>query len=774
MIMVNNRSIKCISLFALFVFLGAGIYSQSLHYDSIPVRVEISEAGNTGIRLAVIPAGFDKGNIENPSLTGQADSEPLAVITSENAGGRTITDNFIIEYKPDPLEISVKTLGGETVQELLLMDNGHVLFNLDDDPVLGMGEGGPRMGRGWRNEDIEFDRRGRYHAMQPRWQANAYGSRNPVPMLVGTGGWALFVASPWVQVDMTDDKKGIFIPRNTLDVETRVQDHGDQQQNAGKGVPPADSYVPGLFDVFVFDLSEPREFMNDLAEITGRAVMPPKWALGYMQSHRTLEDDKQMINIVETFREKKIPVDAVIYLGTGFCPRGWNTEQPSFDFNPEVFSREPSKVIDDLHDLNVKVAVHIVPWDRDKLPTLHGNIPPEPGEKTDNSHILNYWKQHIGLVESGVDAWWPDEGDWFNLHERIKRHQLYYQGPLYSEPNVRPWSLHRNGYLGVARWGGWVWSGDTESAWKTLEGQVAVGINHSLSLSPFWGSDIGGFYPNEELDGELYARWFQFGAFCPSFRSHGRTWWTRLPWGWGLDSLGPVENRDNPLVSELNNPAIEVVCRNYAELRYRLLSYNYTLAWQARDKGIPMMRAMWLHYPGDKQAAALGNQYLWGEDMLVAPVYEKGATERRLYLPEGLWYDWWNNDKHEGGRYITRSVNLDIMPLFVKAGSIIPFDPQRQYTSQTVDESLEIRVYKGADGSFTLYEDDGISLDYLENKGFSLTEFRWDDSARTLTVSPQKTMAASSGDTRELRIMIMPSGETETVVYKGAELEIAF
>ena len=116
------------------------------------------------------------------------------------------------------------------------------------------------------------------------------------------------------------------------------------------------------------------------------------------------------------------------------------------------------------------------------------------------------------------------------------------KGRCSRQPNVRPWSLQRNGHLGVAQWGGWVWSGDTESTWKTLEAQVAVGINHSLSLSPYWGSDIGGFYPNNELTGELYARWFQFAAFCRSFRSHGRIWWTRLPWGWGLSDMGPREH----------------------------------------------------------------------------------------------------------------------------------------------------------------------------------------------------------------------------------------
>ncbi len=630
------------------------------------------------------------------------------------------------------------------------------------------------MGEDWRNARVEFDRRGRLHKMQPRWQANAYGSRNPVALLVGTGGWGIFVATPWVQIDLRNKEQGFLIPRHTLDLENKQQTKENQQQNIGKGIPPSESVVPGAYDVFLFDTSDPKIFMSDLSKITGPAVMPPRWALGYMQSHRTLEDDSQMVEIVKTFREKHIPLDAVIYLGTGFCPRGWNTDQPSFDFNPEVFTRKPSEVIDDLHDLKVKVIVHMVPWDRDKLPTLQGSIPPKPNEVLDESHIFTYWKQHIGLVNNGIDAWWPDEGDWFNLFERIKRHQMYYQGPLYTTPNVRPWSLHRNGHLGIAKWGGWMWSGDTESSWKTLKAQIAVGINHSLSVSPFWGSDIGGFFPNEELTGELYARWFQFGAFCPSFRSHGRTWWTRLPWGWGLSEMGPKEGRENPLKSALGNPDIEGICRKFAELRYRLLSYNYTLAWEARSKGLPMMRAMWLHYPEDEIARGIGDQYLWGEVMIIAPVYEEGAAYRNVYLPEGIWYDWWNNKEYQGGTTIERRIDLSIMPIFIRAGSIIPFDPLRQYTSQTVDEPMELKVYKGADGSFIMYEDDGISLDYLDNKNIFLTEFIWDDNSESLTIRPQMNKGVKSKTLRKFKVILLPSRETKTVTYNGKSIKVKF
>ncbi len=529
-----------------------------------------------------------------------------------------------------------------------------------------------------------------------------------------------------------------------------------------------DSMVSGLIDVFIFDAGEPQQFMKDISEISGQAVMPPKWAMGYMQSHRTLEDDEQIVEIANTFREKEIPVDAVIYLGTGFTPRGWNKHQPSFEFNPEVFKREPSEVIADIHDQNMKFVAHMIPWDRDKLPTLRGSIPPEPGSTVDESHIKDYWQQHLDLVEAGVDAWWPDEGDWFNLSERMKRHQLYYEGPLSTEPNVRPWSLHRNGHLGIARWGGWMWSGDPQSTWKTLEGQIAVGINHSLSLSPFWGSDIGGFYSTQELTGELYARWFQFGAFCPSFRSHGRAWWTRLPWGWGLDEAGPLEGY-SPNLEALNDQSIEPIAKEYAELRYKLLPYNYTLAWEARDTGMPMMRAMWLHYPDDTYAEGLGDQYLWGRDLLVAPVYEKDAKYRDVYLPEGEWYDWWNNEKHTGGKPVVREVDLSTMPLYVRAGAIIPLDPVRQYSDQEVDEPTTLRIYPGSDGEFSLYQDDGNTLDYLDGE-YSVTKMTWDDDQRTLTIEPEEGNAL----TKEFTVKLVGESTQESVNYDGNRIQVEF
>jgi alpha-glucosidase/alpha-D-xyloside xylohydrolase len=501
--------------------------------------------------------------------------------------------------------------------------------------------------------------------------------------------------------------------------------------------------------------------MKDYSSITGPAAMPPKWSLGYMQSHRTLEDDAQMLRIVDTFRAKQIPLDAVIYLGTGFTPRGWNTPQPSFDFNPEVFKRDPRSVLADFHARNVKVVLHMVPWDRDKLPAL------------DDAHVPAYWQQHEGLIHAGVDAFWPDEGDWFDLFERIRRHQMYYQGSLLTTPNVRPWSLHRNGYPGIAQWDGWVWSGDTESSWKTLEGQVAVGINYSLSIGPYWGSDIGGFYPNPEYTGELYARWFQFASFVPSFRAHGRTWWTRLPWGWGLSELGPLENKGNePLRAELNNPAIEPIAKKYAQLHYQLLPYEYTLAYEARATGMPLIRAMWLEFPDDSRMRGLGSQYMWGRDMLIAPVFEKGATSRTVYLPKGMWYDWWTDAQVSGGQAIQRPVDLATMPIYIRAGAIIPFDPVRQYASQPVHEPTTLRIYRGADGRYTLYDDDGLSQEYLHCRG-SWIRMTWNDRTTSLTLEPGAPSGATNIVTpRTFRVQLLPEGVERTIHYVGKSLTI--
>ncbi len=552
--------------------------------------------------------------------------------------------------------------------------------------------------------------------------------------------------------------------------------------------------------------------MTEYNRLTGRPVLPPKFALGYFQSHRTLAGPEEPLQISRMFREKELPCDALIYLGTGYCTNGWNTGHGSLAFNPNAFVPENIK---SLHDLNFKVILHvnraprnlfgtsIAPQEKSKptpSPSQEGSrksraqlqVPSREGsgvgrfmeqdkarvaqEDFDSPrHIRNYWARHRDIFALGVDGWWPDDGDELPLEARLTRHRCYYEGPLQDRPNVRPWSLHRTGYAGSQRYGGWIWSGDIDGKWETLAAHVSVGLNHGLSLTPFWGSDTGGFYPTRELTGELYLRWFQFSAFCPSFRSHGRTWHLRLPWGWNTGEYGPIENNQNVDPAELHNAEVEPICRKYLELRYRLLPYNYTLAREACDTGLPLMRALWLHYPDDAQAVKLGGEYLWGRDLLVAPVVEKDAKSRRVYLPAGTWYDWWTGEKLKGSRWTERPVDLATLPLYVRAGAIIPIDPVRQYTSEPVTEPTTLRVYSGTNGTFTLYDDDGQSLGYRDGSDTKTIwlRLRWDDAARRLTLEPDERMKQWPGGVRVFSVELAGSdAQARRVEFRGKRVQM--
>jgi alpha-glucosidase/alpha-D-xyloside xylohydrolase len=255
---------------------------------------------------------------------------------------------------------------------------------------------------------------------------------------------------------------------------------------------------------------------------------------------------------------------------------------------------------------------------------------------------------------------------------------------------------------------------------------------------------------------------------------------TILPWGWGQKDRGYLETstksapdseviKRNVLISEMNNPAIEPVVKKYDELRYQLLPYTYSLAWEAHHTGMPLMRALWLHYPDDPKAAGLGSEYLWGRDLLIAPVFEKGAMVRTVYLPKGDWYDWWTNIRQSGGRSIRREVDLSVMPIYVRAGAIIPFDPVRQYTGEAVKEATTLRVYPGADGSFILYEDDGISLDYLKGKA-SWIRLVWDDGSHTVTLGPGAPAGCISQPVqRRFRVRVMDGRSEKVILYTGKE-----
>ena len=780
---VRSRTV----MLALSALLGAaiaapGAWAADITRGGQPAELTVTSGGAHSVRVTLKPVGMALP--PSPSLLTLEIKNPAISLRTIEKPVQARVGALDVEITPSPLTVLVKSAAGREIQKLVFDEKtGNVSFNVGDAPVLGLGEGGQQPGRGGGPMGVQFDRRGKLDVMRPGWGSGTLGSRNPIAVLVGTDGWGLFVASPWVQVDLRDPAKGVFIPTNNVRPTAGVDNpvpRGGAATCTWRPNTPVPAEAQG-FDVFVFDAGEPAHLMKDLRDLTGAPAMPPKWALGYQQSHRELRDAKMtpeelILDVVDTFRKKQIPVDSVVYLGTGFTPTGWNKPQPSFEFNPTVFSSDPKEVLKKLHDKNVKVVVHMRDLSAREMPNIVGNIPPGPDETLDQNHILPYWKRHEPLIEAGVDAFWPDEGDRFSIYERMTRVQMYYQGHLMTTPNVRPWTLNRNGVIGMARWGAWMWSGDTQSRWNTLRDQIWIGLNTGLSITPYWGSDTGGFYTTSELTGELYARWFQFSAFNGSFRSHGRIWRLRTPWGWGLSDMGFLEGQnDLPAQKEMNNPAIEPVAKKYAELRYQLMPYTYTLAREAYDTGMPLMRALWLHYPDDKQALGQSQEYLWGRNMLIAPVYEKGATSRNVYLPAGTWYDWWDNSRHNGGTTVTRKVDLATMPIYVRAGSIIPFDPVRQYMAQPVTEPTTLKVYSGANGEFTMYEDDGNSQNYLQNKG-TWTKLSWDDGAKKLTISaaPPAGVTNESTAAREFKVEMLPAGTVKTVTYNGRQAEVAF
>ena len=727
---------------------GAG---ADLKIGGKEVEVELASASAHTIRITVRPV------IDGKPAPIPDDGTLVQTTFGSALKARTAKlGDLHVTFSAEPLGISIATTSGEPVQRIQIdKDTAVVSFTTGSSPILGMGEGGP-----------QFDRRGNTDRMvsgSGGYNLRNFGSRVPIPWLIGTGGWAMYIHQPYGRFDFTGETSKFlpappFVPR-------------------GRGEPPppppADISTFALpIDIFVVASKDPALLMSEWARLTGMPAMPPLWSFGYQQSHRTLASREAILEEARTFREKKLPCDAMIYLGTGFCPAGWNTNNGDFTFNQKVMP-DPKAMFDELHQEHFKVVLHVA------YPTGIRQMKGTVRDACDSTQRAEpqascYWNMHRPVLATGVDGWWPDEGDALDLPSRLVRNRMYWDAYQLDRPNERPYALHRNGAAGMARYASFLWTGDVSSLWATLKNQVAIGINSGLSGIPYWGTDIGGFVPTAEFTGELYVRWFQFGAFCPLFRSHGRVWTLRLPWGWNQGApTGDVaaETRFTIPESEYHNAAVEPICKKYLELRYRMMPYLYSAVRECTVSGMPILRALWLHYPDDAAAVARGDEYLWGRNMLVAPVFEKGATERTLYLPRGTWYDFWSGEKHEGGQEITRQVDLATIPLYVRAGAIVPMGPLKQYTGEKVDGPLEISVYPGADGSFLLYEDDGSSFDFRKGEWMGV-RMAWNDARKTLALrlAPGSKMLPPAR--RELRVKV---GDTvKSAVFDGHNLEVRF
>lgn len=710
-----------------------------------PAEVIVSSISPSTVRLTVVALGGPMVR-DDGALVRTAEAAALA--RRQEAFGPVKAGDLTVRLTSAPA-LSVENQKGDVVQQITLDATGPtVRFSLGKGPLFGFGEGGP-----------QFDRKGSTYTNrngQGGYQLRTHGGRVPIQWLVSTDGWGLFIHHPLGAFDVTGPA-GILTP--------------------------ADDALP--IDVFVTTASDPKALMAEYARITGLAELPPLWSFGYMQSHRTLAGPDEINWVARTFREKKLPCDALIYLGTEFTPSGWNTRNGEFGWKTENFP-DPKRFISDAHAQHYKVVLHIVIEGRRMSGAVTDPCTPDkavPSGRTPDDRwpedraVPCYWPYHKPLFDLGVDGWWPDQGDGLDAASRLARIRMYWEGPQMYRPNERPFALHRNGYVGMQRYGAFLWSGDVYTTWETLKTHVPVAINTGLSGIPFWGTDIGGFVPTADYTGELHVRWFQFGTFCPSFRAHGRNWHLRLPWGWNMGKIPVSELRGytggaaDPDPAELNNPNIEPIVRKYLELRYRLLPYTYAIARECTETGLPLIRALWLHHHDDPQAVPRGDQFLWGRDILVSPVVEKGAASRRLYLPRGAWFDFWTEEKLEGGREIDRKVDLETMPLHVRAGAIIPFGPVKQYVDEPVAGPLNVVIYPGANGAFSTYEDDGRTFDYRKG-AWMRTSLEWNDSTRVLSVrlAPGSRMLPPARRTIDVRL----AGETRsrTAVFEGKPITV--
>jgi alpha-glucosidase/alpha-D-xyloside xylohydrolase len=716
--------------------------AQSSNAPAQSLEVQASPISPKTIRLTLGPLKEGQASISSASIPYdgslvQQSWGPATTLRS-NAGKSTKVGNFRLTVVFNPLTISISNERGEPIQRLVWDEkNSSLSFLIGTSPLFGLGEGGQ-----------QFDRRGSVDSMkngQAVYELQTHGGRVPIPWIIGTSGWALFFHQPFGTFDLTG--------------------------SVGKFQVAHDAKAPPL-DLFLVVSSDPASILAEYARLTGHPELPPLWSLGYQQSHRTLASREEVLAEAKTFREKQLPCDALIYLGTGFCPSGWNTANGAFDWNSRVFP-DPKEVLDQLHQQHFRVVLHAVILS-DKL---HGRAS-DPCELTrfDEADAGCYWDSHRKDFAMGVDGWWPDEGDPLDIASRLVRNRMYWEGPQLDRPNERPYALHRNGYAGMQRYASFLWSGDVYSTWETLKTQIPIALNTGLSGIPYWGTDIGGFVPTPEFTAELYVRWFQFGAFCPLFRSHGRTWKLRLPWGWNMGDPGPVEVRNydgasTPDSSQLHDTRVEPICRKYLELRYRLLPYLYGTVHECMTTGIPIMRALWLHFPRDQKAVERSDEFLWGSSLLVAPVVEKEAKTREVYLPVGSWYDFWTGERLEGGREIRRAVDLETMPLYVRAGSILPLGPVKQFTEEKVDVPLSVSIYPGANASFLLYEDDGISFNYRNGEWMG-TQMKWNDARRVLQLdrTPGSRMLPPS----PRPIVVKLAETTRSVTFSGQPMEIKF
>ena len=537
-------------------------------------------------------------------------------------------------------------------------------------------------------------------------------------------------------------------------------------------------------------------------ELTGTAPLFGKWAYGFWQCKNRYKSQAELVGIAQKYRDLHLPADNIVQ------DWFWWNRKGEHVFNSNY--PDPQAMVNKLHDLNFHLMISVWPFfepgskeyeemdkrgffiDRTKIPRLPyhqlGMAAYDPTNPAARKYYWDLMNEH--LFKLGIDAWWLDttepetegqeesillghklsigSGDRYANIFPLMTTKAVYEGQRGASDKKRVFILSRSAFAGAQRNSVTAWSGDVLSDWMTFKRQIPAGLNFSVSGLPYWTTDIGGFISGGNLADpsfrELFVRWFQFGAFSPVFRVHG--------------------TRYNPDENELwsYGPEADKILLQYDNLRYRLLPYIYSLAWKTTSENYTPMRPLVMDFRDDVNAQNIGDQYMYGPAILVNPVTEQGATTRHLYLPQAKWFDFWTGAAAEGGKFADVAAPLDRMPLYVRAGSIIPMGPDEEYSAQKPENPMELRVYPGADGNFLLYEDEGDNYNY-EKGQYATIPIHWSDSNRTLTIGERKGSFPGMIEKRTFNVVFIgqdhgtgveAAGTPDKVVqYEGKEVSIA-
>ncbi|MCQ2394223.1 MAG: DUF5110 domain-containing protein [Kiritimatiellae bacterium] len=526
-----------------------------------------------------------------------------------------------------------------------------------------------------------------------------------------------------------------------------------------------------------------------MRELTGDVPMLPRWSYGFWQSRERYKSQAELLEVVTRYRSLGIPLDGIIQDWRYWGERDslWN----STEFLNKGF-HDPKGMADAVHAAHAHLIISVWPnFGNTTKPYAAfeqaGQLLPGAGfQRTTRVHNVydlaaraTYWDFLSKLWSVGLDGWWMDDTEpEFQMSERdLDRslgcgtfRELRCAFPYMTVSNVatntrrvapdkRVFILTRSAFAGQQSTGAQVWSGDTSSSWETLHKQLPAGLGFSLTGNPNWNCDLGGFFANRSDKDfvERYVRFLQFGTTLPMMRSHG----TRFP-------------REFYFFGKAGEPAYDAMVKA-VKLRYRLLPYLYSVAWECSRYRSTFMRAMVMDFPEDERTWNDGGTYLCGHALITAPVQIGHPKQMCIYLPKGT--DWWNyftGERVTGGRVVGMPPKLDEFPLYVRAGSIMPYGPDVQWSDEKTLDDLEITVYPGANGSFTLYEDEGDGYGYEQGR-YTEIVFRWDEGTKQLTIDNRKGAYPGMLEKRRFRITLFGSGTPEkSVAYDGKTVSVQF